>query len=81
MKRSGVNGKVKVRERIVQPRLIDAVHDILKMMSQFGQDGLELFGSDFADAFKQIWVDPAEWKHLSGQALDGFLHYMTNIRG
>ena len=53
-------------EGIVLPRMLDAAHDVLHFNEKYGHDGWERVVLDFADAFKQLWVDPAEHKHLTG---------------
>ena len=81
LKRSGVINRVTVRERVVLPRLHDAVEGILDLIHQHGGCEWELFGSDFSDAFKQIKVAQCEQKYLTGKALQGYFKYLTVLFG
>ena len=53
----------------------------LAMHATWGAWSWELFGGDPADAFKQIWGDPAEHKNLVGQALGEYFHCRTIMFG
>ena len=62
--RSGVNACLKVGERVVLPRLRDALRNIMWMQTKAeGGDGIELFVADFMDAFHTLPVNDDE-KHL-----------------
>ena len=63
------------------PRLSDAVGKFLRLINEHGPTGWEAAVFDFSDAFKQVRVDPKEYKHLAGRALDGYFHYTTIMFG
>ena len=81
LKRSGVNKRVRVAERLVLPRIADACTDALDLLRETGDARLDVLGLDFKDAFKQVPIDPSEWRHLTGRALDGYFHYVVLLFG
>ena len=81
MRRSGVNKRVRVSERIVLPRIADACTDALDLLRETGDTQLDMLGLDYRDAFKQVPIDPSEWKHLTGQALHGYFYYVVLLFG
>jgi hypothetical protein len=84
MRRSGVNAHVKLHERIVLPRLCDAVADLLSLLELpgDGDNGVEMMVSDFADAFHSMGVHPSERKHQVLAGVDGdFVVYETVVFG
>ena len=86
LRRSGRNVKVRVPERVVLPRLLDAVEGTLVVARALKPDeDLEVGTLDYIDAFKQLWVAPEERRHLSGQAtlegVVGFFVYLTVLFG
>ena len=68
LRRSGVNERVVTGERVVLPKATDVVADALDLMESTGEPECEFFGLDFADAFKQLEVDPQEQRFLGGEA-------------
>jgi len=62
MRRSGVNGMVHLEEKIALPRGSDLVRDTLDLIEQ-GQAEVELYTADFADAFLNLPIDPAEMQY------------------
>ena len=81
LRRSGVNSKEVLPERVVLPRLQDARYSILELIEKVEGNDWEIMGLDFSDAFKQIKVAPEERKYLTGKALDGFYKYLTIMFG
>ena len=75
LRRSGVNDKVVFQERVVLPRLEDAITDALELVQEVGPDRWEGVVLDFADAFKQLVVAREERRHLGGRALNGVICY------
>ena len=61
LRRSLVNTKVVIKERLVLPRLSDLIDDTTDMMLKArDHESIELVVLDFADAFKQLHVSPLE---------------------
>ena len=81
LRRSGVNEKVVVQERVVLPRATDVVCDALDLMELHGTPEVEYFVLDFKDAFKQLTIAPVERKYLGGEALGGFFVYTVLVFG
>ena len=81
LRRSGVNERVVTGERVVLPKATDVVADALDLMEATGEPECEYFGLDFADAFKQLEVDPQEQRFLGGEALGGFFVYQVLLFG
>jgi hypothetical protein len=82
LRRSGVNARIKVRERLVLPRIADLVEAILDALERGGPGTeMELFAGDFRDAFKQLRVGPRERKYLTGRGLGGWFSYLTVLFG
>ncbi len=50
LRRSGVNSKVVMHERVILPRLMDVVRDLLALQQEHGL-GWDVFIADFKDAF------------------------------
>ena len=75
MRSSGVNAKVKFRERFVSPRLEGAIKDALELIQSVGPDLWDGGVLDFADAFKQLIVAKGERRYLGGRALNGVVCY------
>lgn len=84
MLRSGVNAFVKLHERIVLPRLCDAVEALLGLLEQRADatQDVELLVSDFSDAFHTLGVHETERKHQVVVAPDGtYRIYETVVFG
>ena len=82
LRRSLVNSQVIVEERLVLPRLSDLIRDVLDLLDLLEKgESVELFGGDFKDAFKQLFVHADERRFLSGEALGGFFIYATILFG
>ena len=61
LRRSGGNGRCKIRERIVLPRVLDLVHSALRMLREWGCTSfLDLVALDFSDAFHTLFLQPQE---------------------
>ena len=67
--RSGVNSLVACPERVVLPRIIDAIKMALEKILRSHGLPLEWLTLDFSDAFKQLIVSLAERKYLSGRLM------------
>ena len=86
LRRSGRNIRARVPERVVLPRLLDAVEGTLVVARSLKPSEDAKVGTlDFIDAFKQLWVAPEERKHLSGcatlEGVVGFFVYLTVLFG
>jgi len=70
MLRAGINGRIKIRERVVLPRmsdLADAALDVMEEWSQWGsplEAQCELFAVDFEDAFYTMGIAEEERKYV-----------------
>ena len=83
LRRSGYNEWVVLPERVVLPRLRDAIDDA-RALKRAAADGEECFGmvADFEDAFHTLRVDPAEWRYLVARhPVRGFVGYRTVLCG
>ena len=72
MRRSGVNFFVRLRERIVLPRLWDVIADVTALLEHSGAKlagDIDMMVIDWADAFHSIGVRPEEIPH---QVVRGF---------
>lgn len=57
LRRSGGRGRLKIRVRVVLPRVIDLVFSVIRLLEVWGDISLlELVAIDFADAFHLIWL-------------------------
>lgn len=84
LRRSGGNGLVtKYEERVVLPRLIDAVNDALSMLRERSgpHERVWLFTLDFKDAFKSLRLDESERFVVAGKAGNRFFSYETVLFG
>lgn len=82
LRRSDVNSHIVFEERLVLPRLRDAVEDVLSLMeSASPEEQILLMSADFADAFKQLPAMHREKRYLSGKALGGFFVYHKILFG
>ena len=81
LRRSGVNAKVKLCERLVLPRIGDVLEDLLDLLASHPGADIELTVADFKDAFKQLKVGPAERKYLCGKGRRGWFCYKTVLFG
>ena len=82
LRRSGINSHIVLKERLVLPRLKDAVEDALTLLEVAApHEQIEFMTLDFSDAFKQLPVLHNEKKYLSGQALGGFFVYHKVLFG
>ena len=70
-----------IDERVILPRLDDAIKDASQIIQKVGVDAWEACVLDFEDAFKQLVVANKERKHLSGRALDGVVCYKRVLFG
>ena len=76
LRRSGVNAKIRLRERLVLPRISNIIESILDLMSELEDEQVELWGMDFRDAFKQLRVALDEAKFLVGRSNSGWFSYL-----
>ena len=53
LRRSAVNSRVKMPERVILPRLRDARDSILELIAKHGGNAWELMGLDFSDALNK----------------------------
>ena len=82
LRRSAVNAKIILRERLVLPRLCDVVQATLDLMEAgFDSDHLEFMVADFRDAFKMLKTFPTERRFLAGKALDSYFVFCTVLFG
>lgn len=82
LRRSQVNEHTTLKERLVLPRLKDALEDTLHFLETRTPNERVLYMSlDFSDAFKHLTVRENEYKYLSGSALGGFFVYKTVLFG
>ena len=83
LRRSGYNEVVKLKERIVLPRVQDLIGDArdLKRSSRAGELCYGM-AADFEDAFHTLYVDPREWRYLVARHPEhGFVGYRTVLCG
>ena len=79
-RRSGVNAHVKAGERVVLPRLRDALDDVVWMMGADG--GAEEIGfhvADFKDAFHTMPLDEKEWHYQVVMTSPGVFEVFTTV--
>ena len=82
LSRSGVNHRIRLPERLVLPRLSDAMSSIQNLLSDKSSDEeVELLAFDFKDAFKHLHAHQDERPFLSGTGLDGWIVYLTVLFG
>ena len=81
LRRSGVNAKVLLSERLVLPRVGDIMIDILELLGTDGTIDIDLNTADFKDAFKQILANPEERKFMCGKGLKGWFCCRTLLFG
>ena len=79
LRRSGGNGRCKVRERIVLPRVLDLVHSVLRMLRHWGCTSfVELVAIDFSDAFHTLFLQQQE-RPLCMFEADGKVHCYNRL--
>ena len=83
LRRNGVNAKIKFPERLVLPRLRDAMDDALTLLEHVRrpQERVMWLSLDFKDAFKQLPTRPSERRFLAGQIDDCWFYYRTVLFG
>ena len=82
LRRSAVNAKILLRERLVLPRICDVVTSTLDLMeSGFDSEHLSFLVADFSDAFKMLRTHPHERRFLAGQALNTYFVFCTVLFG
>lgn len=82
MRRSEVNAHVRLGERIVLPRISDAIHDVLALSRSTQEvpgSEVELLVVDFADAFQTLGVHPDELRHQVVAGLDGEYYGLESV--
>ena len=76
LRRSLVNSQVSEEERLVLPRLSDLIRDVLDLLDLLQADEeVHIFGGDFRDVFKQLFVHAEERRFLAGEALGDIFTY------
>ena len=84
MLRSGVNRFVKLQERIVLPRLVDAVDDLMELFGgpSLGDAQVDQMVLDWADAFHSMGVREEEFPQQVVKGFgDGYIGYETVLFG
>ena len=82
LRRNGTNGLIRIRERLVLPRLRDVIDEAVEVMhGRAVQDELEFLVLDFKDAFKMLAVHADERRFLAGRAMGGFFCYKSVLFG
>lgn len=82
LRRSMVNNHIELQERLVLPRLKDAMEDVLHLLeTRLPGERVRFMSLDFSDAFKHLTVRDNERRFLSGRALGGFFMYRTVLIG
>ena len=84
MRRSGINGLMDLKERVVLPRITDlvaSVQALLKLSAQVFVQGwqLELGVWDFRDAFYMMKLRSQEKKYVVVKGADGFYYLMQCV--
>ena len=65
LRRSGGNGRLKIRERVVLPRVLDLVFSILRLLEVWEDVSfLDLVAIDFTDAFHTLWLHELSLIHI-----------------
>eukprot|EP00969_Alexandrium_andersonii_P229306 10126932-Alexandrium_andersonii.AAC.1 len=78
--RSQVNALVRQGERVVLPRLQDAVADALDLLEALGE-GVVFLGTDVSDAFHQVPISPEEYP-FTAAVIDGrYYHFKILVFG
>ena len=70
LRRSGSNAKATVPERIILPRIIDAVFSMLDVAraANAANEEVEAAVLDYKNAFKHVPIHPSERRFFAGQA-------------
>ena len=72
MRRSGINGKMQIRQRVVLPRVTEVASSWRHLKSQFPEEEATLAVIDFKDAFYTCRLDQREMKYAVVQGQGGF---------
>ena len=78
MRRSRLNAHVRLEERIVLPRLSDAVHDAMAMLQQ-SDSAVDMLAVDFADAFQTMGVHAEELRNQVVAGFDGEYFVLESV--
>lgn len=70
-RRSGVNGMVRLRERVVLPRMTDITSSWYRLMSSHHGQMIEAMSADFKDAFNMLHLAEEEKPFVVVKGLDG----------
>ena len=82
LRRSAVNARILLRERLVLPRICDVVVATLDLMENgFDAEHLSFLVADFSDAFKMLRTHPNERRFLAGRALNTYFVFTTVLFG
>lgn len=77
-RRSGINGLMCIRQRVVLPRVSDVANDWATMMQEENNAVVHLAVIDFRDAFYQCRLAPMERKHVVVKA-SGSVYYILEV--
>eukprot|EP00919_Chromeraceae_sp_WS-2016_P019672 GHVR01046837.1.p1 GENE.GHVR01046837.1~~GHVR01046837.1.p1 ORF type:complete len:183 (+),score=15.44 GHVR01046837.1:78-626(+) len=82
LRRSAVNGRIHLQERLVLPRLPDVISATLDLM-ETGYDTahLRVLVADFSDPFKMLRTHPRERRFLACRALGTYFVFCTVFFG
>ena len=81
LRRSEVNSLVRQGERIVLPRLLDAVSDALDLSLVHGTAEVRFLGTDITDAFHLIPIAPEEYPFTCCAAGEHFYYFRVLVFG
>ncbi|CAE7359038.1 icd [Symbiodinium natans] len=83
LRRNGVNSKIQVQERLILPRLKDAIEDAVSLFESglLPEEEVLWLTLDFKDAFKQLPTKQSEQRYLAGQADGRYFYYKTVLFG
>ena len=82
LRRSGINSKITLSERVVLPRISDVLEDAGALLRLCAPGEVVRFlVLDFRDAFKQLRIAADESRFLSGAGLGGWFAYVRMLFG
>ena len=80
MRRSGVNGRMSVHERVVLPRVSDVAKCLGELLKHAGgHDVPEFYIIDFSDAFYTLKLHPSERSHTVVKGNDGRYYILLSV--
>ena len=82
LRRSAVNARIHLQERLVLPRMSDVISATLDLMETgYDVEHLSFLVADFSDAFKVLRTHPRERRFLAGRALGTYFVFCTVLFG